>query len=419
MEDNVTFQKPQATPAVFSSYEKLIIGILAFLQFTIVLDFMIMSPLGAVMMPALNMTTSQFGYVVSAYAFSAGISGFLSAGFADRFDRKKLLLFFYAGFLVGTFLCGIATNYQFLFVARMVTGVFGGVIGSVVLAITTDLFSYERRGRVMGYVQTAFAASQVLGIPIGLYISNLWGWHVPFMAIVGIGLMAGIIIVLKMQPVDTHLHLIKIKHNPFKNLFRTLINLNYITAFVTTAFMSLGGFLLMPFSSAFTVHNVGIPLEKLPFIYLVTGVSSIFLGPVIGRMSDKYGKFKVFFAGAILTAITVLIYTHLGITPLPVLMLVNVLLYASVFMRMIPSQALISAIPKPDNRGAFMAVNSSMAQVAGGIASVLAGLIVSEGADGSIVHFNYLGYFLTCTVMFSVYMMYRISRYVEESLKNK
>ena len=157
MEDNVTYLKSAATPQVFTSYEKLIIGILAFLQFTIVLDFMIMSPLGAVLMPALKMTTSQFGYVVSAYAFSAGISGFLSAGFADRFDRKRLLLFFYAGFLLGTFLCGIAPSYEFLFGARMVTGLFGGVIGSVVLAITTDLFAYERRGRVMGYVQTAFA----------------------------------------------------------------------------------------------------------------------------------------------------------------------------------------------------------------------------------------------------------------------
>ena len=173
----------------------------------------------------------------------------------------------------------------------------------------------------------------------------------------------------------------------------------------------------MPFMSAFTVNNVGISLEKLPLIYFVTGVSSIFMGPIIGRLSDKYGKFKVFFAGAILTAITVLIYTHLGITPLWVLMLVNVVLFASIFMRMIPSQALISAIPEPNNRGAFMAVNSSMAQVAGGIASVIAGLIVVEGADGKLIHFNYLGYFLTCTVMFSVYMMYRISRYVEKSQK--
>ncbi len=418
MEDNVTHFKSSATPQIFTSYEKLIIGILAFLQFTIVLDFMIMSPLGAVLMPALHMTTSQFGYVVSAYAFSAGISGFVSAGFADRFDRKRILLFFYAGFLLGTFLCGIAPSYEFLFGARMVTGLFGGVIGSVVSAIATDLFAYERRGRVIGYVQTAFAASQVLGIPIGLYISNQWGWHMPFMFIVGLGALAGVVIIFKMQPVDTHLHLIKIKHNPFKNLFKTLINLNYLTAFVTTAFMSLGGFLLMPFMSAFTVHNVGIALEKLPVIYFVTGVSSIIMGPVIGRMSDKFGKFNVFFAGAILTAITVLIFTHLGVTPLWILIVVNVLLYTSVFMRMIPSQALISAIPEPDNRGAFMAVNSSMAQVAGGIASVIAGLIVIEGPDGSIIHFNYLGYFLTCTVMFSVYMMYRISRYVEQT-KNK
>lgn len=397
----------------FTSYEKLIIAILAFLQFTIVLDFMIMSPLGAVLMPALEMSTSQFGYVVSAYAFSAGLAGLLAAGFADKYDRKKLLLFFYVGFLVGTLLCGLATSYKYLLAARIVTGLFGGVIGSVVLAITTDLFSFERRGQVMGYVQTAFAASQVLGIPIGLFLSNHWGWHVPFMFIVVIGALAGVIILLKMKPVTEHLKLQK-NENVIKNLFKTILNINYFTAFCTTALMSLGGFMLMPFMSAFTVHNVGIPLENLPLIYLVTGITSIFTGPLIGKASDRFGKFKVFFAGAVITVITVLIYTHLGVTPLPVLIILNVVLFASIFARMIPSQALISAIPPAESRGAFMAVNSSMAQVSGGVASVVAGLVVSEAADGKIIHFNYLGYILTVTVLFSVYLMYRISKFVEK-----
>ena len=173
---------------LFSRYQKVVIAMLAFLQFAVILDFMLMAPLGALIMPALSVTPAQFGTVVSAYAFAAGISGLLTAGFADRFDRKKLLLFFYAGFIVGTAWCGVAQSFESLLLARIVTGLFGGVIGSVVLAIATDLFSPQMRGRVMGFIQTAFAASQILGIPIGIYLSNRWNWHVPFLTLAVLGL---------------------------------------------------------------------------------------------------------------------------------------------------------------------------------------------------------------------------------------
>jgi predicted MFS family arabinose efflux permease len=366
---------PKALDDNFTSYQKAVIALLAFLQFTIVLDFMVMSPLGAVIMPALNMTTTQFGLVVSAYAFSAGASGFLAAGWADKFDRKKLLLFFYIGFIIGTLLCGIAPNYHFLLFARMITGIFGGVIGSIVLAITTDLFPLSKRGQVMGYVQTAFAASQILGIPLSLYLSNKWGWHMPFMLIVGIGTIAGFVIFKYLRPIDEHLKY-KNDKNPVAHLIKTVKNTHYLAAFFTTALMSLGGFMLMPFTSAFTVNNVGISLDKLPIIYLVTGIFAIFAGPLVGKAADKFGKFKVFLMGAILTIICVIIYTNLGVTPLPLVILINIVLFVSIFSRMIPSQALISAIPEPQNRGSFMAVNSSLQQLSGGVAWIVAGLIV-------------------------------------------
>jgi len=196
---------PGSTPATLSSYQKLVIGLLAFLQFTIILDFMVLSPLGAMIMPALNVKPPQFGLLVSAYAFSAGTAGLFAAGFTDRFDRKRLLLFFYAGFIAGTFLCAIANSYVFLLVARMVTGLFGGVIGSIVFAITTDLFEYRLRGRVMGVVQAAFAASNVLGLPIGLYLANRWSWHAPFFLIVGSSAAVGVVIVLFLRPINAHL----------------------------------------------------------------------------------------------------------------------------------------------------------------------------------------------------------------------
>src|SRR6188472_709495 len=205
----------------FTSYQIFIIAILAILQFTVVLDFMVLSPLGAQLLEELNITTTQFGWVVSAYAFSAGASGLLTAGFADKFDRKKLLLFFYAGFIIGTLLCGLAPDYNFLLMARIVTGIFGGVIGSVSFAIITDLFRLEVRGRVMGFVQMAFAASQILGLPLGLYLANKLGWHSPFILIVGLSVVLGVVIIVKMKPVDAHLKL-KSERNPLQHLIKTV-----------------------------------------------------------------------------------------------------------------------------------------------------------------------------------------------------
>lgn len=373
---------------------------------------MIMSPLGAIMMPALKMSTAQFGVVVSAYAFSAGISGLLAAGFADRYDRKKLLVFFYTGFIVGTFLCGIATHHYFLLVARMVTGLFGGVVGSVVLAITTDLFPINMRGRVMGFLQTAFASSQILGIPAGLYLSSIWGWHMPFMFIVGIAIIALIVILKFMRPINEHLKY-KSEKTAILHLWHTLKNRQYMVAFATMALMSIGGFMLMPFGSAFTVYNLQIPFAKLPVIYLITGIAAIFIGPLVGKASDTYGKLKVFIFGALLTIVMVLIYTNLGVTPLHIVILVNVLLFCAIFSRIIPAQALMSAIPTPENRGAFMAVTSSLQQISGGVASVIAGLIVVETSSGKLDHFDTLGFILTGTVLISMYLMYNISKQIE------
>src|ERR1700743_1502245 len=197
-------QAQQELARGFSRYQSGLVALLAFVQFTIILDFIIMSPLGAILMPALNITAAQFGVAVSTYAFSAGISGVLAAGFADRFDRKRLLLFFYVGFTAGTTLCALAPNYHLLLLGRVVTGLFGGVVGSIVLAIITDLFPLHLRGRVMGFVQTAFAASQVLGIPIGIFLANRWNWHIAFAAIVILALVVIVAGTVLMQPVAAH-----------------------------------------------------------------------------------------------------------------------------------------------------------------------------------------------------------------------
>lgn len=382
---------------------------LAFLQFAVVLDFMLMSPLGAVIMPAMNIAPSQFGLVVSAYAFSAGVSGLLTAGFADRFDRKKLLLFFYTGFILGTLWCGLAQSFESLLLARIVTGLFGGVIGSIVLAITTDLFPLHMRGRVMGFIQTAFAASQVLGIPAGLYLSNNWNWHVPFLAMAALGLVGGLVVAWKMQPVAEHLKIPQ-EHSAFLHLFHTVTDSRYLVAFAAVTLLATGGFMLMPFSSAFLVANLGIDLKHLPTVYLVTGIGTIFVGPLIGKAADKIGKFRVFCFGTALSIVMVLLYTHLGRTPLALVVVVNVVLFVGIFSRMIPFQALASAVPDQVQRGSFNAISASIQQLSGGLASVIAGHIVAIGADGQLQNFDVVGYVVVGTSLVCLLLVWQLDR---------
>jgi len=401
----------QKNQKVFTGYETFVIAIISLLQFTIILDFMVMAPLGAQLIRILKISPSQFGWVVSAYAFSAGIAGILAAGFADKFDRKKMLLFFYAGFILGTLFCGIAPDYHFLLLARMVTGFFGGVLFSINMAIVADLFPLERRGRVMGFVQMAFAVSQVLGIPVGLFFANKFGWHMPFLMIVGICVPVGVVIVRWMRPIDSHLKERAVQQ-PLVHLLRTASQKRYLRAFGATALLSTGGFLMMPYSSTFLVHNVGIDEKVLPIVFVVAGFVGLFMGPLIGKLSDRIGKFRMFIAGSLLASLIVPIFSTLSITPLWEVLVLNTLMYTAVFSRMIPSQALISGVPDAKDRGAFMSINSSVQQLGGGIASVIGGWIIGQNAAGLLVHYNVLGWVTIAAFFACAVLMYAVNGYV-------
>jgi len=398
----------------FSRYEVFVIAILSILQFTLILDFMVLSPLGPFLMPDLKITPAQFGMVVSAYAFSAGLSGLLAAGFADKYDRKKLLIFFYTGFIAGTLFCGLANTYPMLLLARTITGIFGGVIGSITLAIITDLFRLEVRGRVMGFVQMAFASSQVLGLPVGLYFANLWGRHSPFIMIV---LVSGVVmttIIIYLKPIDGHLK-IKSNRNAFVHLAKTASNSVYLKTFAATTLLATGGFMLMPFGTVFGVNNLKISPDSLPLLYTITGIFSMITGPFIGRFSDSWGKYRTFFIGSVITIVIVLIYCNLGPTPLWLVMVFNIIMFMGISARMISSQALISGVPDQSDRGAFMSINSSVQQISGGIAAYAAGLIVVQSSSGELLHYDTLGYVVAITTLITVALIWFVNQRVMKS----
>lgn len=410
---NKNMQSQQSIP--FTAYQKMVIFILAITQFTVVLDFMVMSPLGDIMMKTLRITTSQFGVAVSAYAFSAGISGILTAGFADKFDRKKLLLFFYTGFIIGTLFCAIAPNYIFLVIARIITGLFGGVISSISMAIIADLFSLQQRGKVMGFVQMGFGVSQVLGIPIGLYIASKSGWNIPFL---WIAVMAGIIaitIFIKLNPIRDHLFL-QNENSAFSHLWHTVSQKNYRIGFLSTALLSVGGFMMMPFGSAFAVNNLKVTMEQLPLLFMITGVGTLIVMPFVGKLSDKVSKFKIFAFATILATIIINIYARYAAPPFWIVVVTNVVMMMAIMSRFVPSSALTSAIPNPKDRGAFMSINSSLQQIAGGFGAMIAGMIIVQKNNfAPLQHYDTLAMIASSVMLLTIYLMFKVNAIVTKN----
>ena len=402
--------KPKQEITPFTGYQKMVIFLLAITQFTVILDFMVMSPLGDILMKSMSLKPSAFGFAVSAYAFSAGISGLLTAGFADKFDRKKLLLFFYIGFIVGTIFCGLAHTYVELVTARIITGLFGGVIGSISMAIITDIFSLQQRGRVMGFVQMGFGASQVLGVPIGLYLANIWDWEAPFLVIAGLAVIIAILIFIQLKPLTAHLAFQR-EQSALKHLWHTVTKKKHRIGFTSTALLSIGGFMMMPFGSAFAVNNLNVAQNKLFILFMVSGVCSLIIMPLIGRLSDRISKFKIFMVASIWMMIMCVVYTNLSGTSFWLVVFLNILMMMGVMSRMIPSSALTSAIPDLEDRGAFMSINSSLQQIAGGIAAAIAGMIVVQKTEYSpLENYNIVGYVIVVISIISIFLMYRVSK---------
>ncbi len=403
------------TAEKFTPYQVLVIVLLALTQFTVMLDFMVMSPLGDILMKSIHLPTKEFAYVVAAYAISAGLSGIVTAGFADRYDRKKLLLFFYTGFIVGTLFCGLANSYSLLLAARIFTGIFGGVIGSISMAIVADIFPLQQRGRAIGFMQMGFGASQVLGIPISLKMAEHWGWQSPFFMIVGLALIIFFLLVIKMQPVTQHL-LVKSDKNAWIHLWHTFRQRPYRIGFLATAFLSLGGFMMMPWGTAFAANNLQLSEHQIFIISIISGLSTLIIMPLFGKLSDKVDKFTVFALACTWLMIMVFFYTRLTPIPFMFVVILNILLMVGIMGRMAPSMALVTSLPTLPDRGAFMSINTSLQQLAGGVAAAVGGLIVSKKDDFSpIEHYDRLGLVMICLSAISIYVMYRVSKFIKEA----
>jgi predicted MFS family arabinose efflux permease len=340
--------------------EKLLLFILACINFTHIIDFMIMMPLGPQLMKIFDISPRQFGFVVSAYGLSAGISGFLSAFFVDNYDRKKVVLFAYTGFVIGTLACGIAPTYEILILARVVAGVFGGLIGAQVLSIVADIFEYERRATAMGFITTAFSLASVIGIPAGLFLASKFGWHSPFLVVGGLGIAVIFLIYRYVPRLDKHLKNRQPKESPFDVITDITRNPNQLRALSLSTIIMLGHFSIIPYIWPTLVANVGFSQDNIFLIYFVGGLLTIFSAPMVGKLADRKGKYPIFMIFALLSMIPIFLITNMFSGALWGVLVISGIFFVFSNGRLIPTQAIVSNVVSSGQRGSFMAINSSV-----------------------------------------------------------
>ncbi|MEQ8909847.1 MAG: MFS transporter [Vicingaceae bacterium] len=373
--------------------EKALLYTLAVIQFSHITDFMIIMPLGPQLMQAFSISPAQFALLVSTYTFSAGASGFLGAFFIDRFDRKKALLTMAGGFALGTLSCSIANTYEWLLFARSFTGLFGGLLGALILAIIGDAIPNERRASAMGVVMASFSVASVVGVPLGLFLASLSDWHFPFLVLGILGLITLIPIWRFLPYMSGHIDDCIANPSPIEIVRNVTRNGNQVKALLFGIVIMFSHFSIVPFISPYMVGNVGFSEEQITYIYLIGGALTIFSSPIIGRMADRYGRSKVFAITVLCASVPVFIITNLGESPIYIALIATSLFFIFGAGRMIPSTAMVTSSVKPQNRGSFMSFNSACRQMTNGLAAYLAGLVITTGENGELMHYEYVGYF--------------------------
>jgi predicted MFS family arabinose efflux permease len=397
--------------------ERIILFLLGALNFTNILDFMIMMPLGNYLMPYFKISPMQFSLLVASYSVSAFLSGLAVAMFVDKFDRKRSLLFAYTGFLAGTLACGFAPTYGLLLASRILAGLFGGIIGAQVLSIVADLFTYERRGRAMGAVMSAFAAASILGVPISLFLTNLFklNWHVPFLMIGTLGIVLVPMIIRFIPGMTAHIKLKKEKGSVFKALIIVCRVPAQRSALIFSGLMMMGHFLIIPFINPFMEFNMGFSKHLTPMIYLFGGVASFGAAIFLGRKADKIGKLPVFSWSIFFSLFMVMLITNMPNVPYPIVLVFFMIWFVLSTGRAVTAQAMISEVVKPEQRGSFMSVNGSIQQLGSGLAALSAGAIVHTEKSGRIVHYNWVGFLSVLVLLGSLILARFVFKKIDHS----
>jgi predicted MFS family arabinose efflux permease len=388
--------------------ERLLLLTLAGIQLAHIVDFMVMMPLGPILMRELGVGTHEFGLLVSAYTFTAAASGVLVASFIDRFERKRLLLAMLALFAVATLACALAPDFASLLFARGAAGAFGGVLGAMVQTMVGDLVPFERRVRASGTIMAAFSVSTIAGVPASLYLANHFGWRFPFLLV---AILAVIFLALAWQLLPRlrgHLVAADERTHPLAAMAAVLRDANHLRALGFLALVVFASFMVIPYITIVLVGNVGVAQADIPLIYLCGGVASLVSARWIGRRADRHGKVRVYRYVAVGSILPLLLITHLTAVPLGAVLVVTTLFFILVPGRMVPAMAIVTSAAQPALRGTFLAINAALLQLSSGVAAVVGGLIIATDAAGTITRYDWSGYLATGVTLLAIAAVGRV-----------
>jgi len=387
--------------------ERTLVLVLAAIQFTHIMDFMIMMPLGPQLMRVMLISPQQFGLLVSAYTLTAAVAALAVAFYTDRFDRRQTLLFLYAGFVISTLLCGIAPGYNELLTARAVAGAFGGVAGATVHSIIGDAIPENRRGAATGMIMSAFALSSIIGVPIGLVLAAHFSWRAPFLLLVAVSVLVFILTWRILPPMRSHI-VAGEAHRPLEQMKSVLGTANHLRAFAFMFALMFAGFSVIPFISPYMVANVGLKETDLPYLYLFGGLATVFSSRYIGKLADRYGKRQIFTLIGLISIAPLLITTNLPPAPVWVAICASVIFMVFVSGRFVPAMALVISSVEPRLRGGFMSINSAIQQLGLGAASFLAGTIIGHGAGGTLTNYWLVGFIAVGATLLAIALAWRV-----------
>jgi predicted MFS family arabinose efflux permease len=391
------------TPHLTPRRERWLLFTLAGIQFTHILDFMIMMPLGPQFTALFGISNAQFGLLVSAYTLSAGFSGLMAATYIDRFSRKQLLLTMYSLFGLATLACALAPDYVWLMVARVAAGLFGGVLSALSQTIVADVIPFERRGRAMSVVMTSFSVSTVAGVPLGLFLAAHFNWHAPF---VGIAALVGLLALGAWQTLprlDAHLHHPE-RVSVWRGIGQVLVEPNHLKAFAVSGLMMFAAFTVIPYITIYLQSNAGMQASEVPWIYLCGGVATLLSARYFGRLTDRVGKVRMFQRLALAVTVPLMATTLSQGLPLWGLLAISTLFFTVMSGRMIPGMAMISSAALPRLRGTFMTLNSAVQSASMGLAALVAGLIIGRDAQGQLTLYWVAGLLGVVASLLSVWL---------------
>jgi len=396
------------SPILGAGQQRVVLLILASVQFTSIVDFMVVMPLGQQLMRTLRIGPGQFGIIVSSYTIAAGVAALLAASMIDQFDRKTSFLTTYSGFLVGTLFCGLAGGYHQLLAARVLTGSFGGILGGMALAIIGDVFPEERRGTATGALMSAFAVASVLGVPFGLSLGTEYGWRTPFLLLAGGGVLILLAALKGMPRLTGHLNADRPRRDPLAEIVTTLTHPHHVRAFSLIVTLMFGSFMVIPYISPYLVANVGVTERQLPWVYVAGGALTLVGAPIVGRLADRHGKLFIYRCTAPLSGLLMLAVTLLPPVSLWIAVVVTACLMLGNASRMIAAMAMIMASVEPSRRGGFMTANASIQHLATGLGAYVGGLTLIKAPDGSFQRYPWLGLIALVTTLISLYLAGRI-----------